>query len=342
VIRPALLSTIPIKEELLGFDTLKAFEAMVKSATFTSGQNFNRRGFRQYMQYGFIPQDKPGNDTVFGWFNDLVWGTVSTALEFNLNDWNISRFAKSMGNDTLAKKLDLQSKNYLNNFNSETGYFQARNSDGGWYEPFDPLEHSNDLFNVHMRGGPGFVEGCAWNYLFFVPHDIPGLITLLGGPEKFSERLQLFFDKGYYDATNEPNIAFPYLFNYVKGQEWRSQKTVLDLIQKHYTADEFGLPGNDDTGTMSAWLVFSMMGIYPDCPGSPDYQIVKPSFAKVVVKLNGDYYKGREFVIVTTKSDQQNSSIEFMQFRDKEYHNYSISHSDITQGGTLYVVTRQR
>jgi len=324
------------------FDTIAALEGMIKSATFITGQNFIRSGYRQYVQYGFIPQDKPGNDTVFGWFNDLAWGTVSTALEYNLNDWNISKYARAMGDESLATKLNLKSKFYKNNYNSETGFFQPRNSDGKWYAPFDPLSQSNTLFNVHMRGGPGFVEGSAWNYLFFVPHDIDGLTTLLGGREQFTDRLQEFFDKGYYDATNEPNIAFPYLFNYVKGEEWRSQKTVNDLILKYYTADEFGIPGNDDTGTMSAWLVFSMMGIYPDCPGSTDYQIIKPSFQKIVIKLNQNYYKGKEFVIETTKSSNSNAYIQFCQLQGKEYKKFAISHNDITLGGTLYIKTGEK
>jgi predicted alpha-1,2-mannosidase len=319
------------------FDQQAAFDAMIKSATYVSGQNMNRSGFRQYMQYGFIPQDKPGNDTVFGWFNDLAWGTVSTALEFNLNDWNISQFAQAMGDESLAQKLDLQSKYYQNFFDSETGFFRPRNSDNKWYEPFDPLEQSNTLFNQHMRGGPGFVEGSAWNYLFFVPHDMNGLIKLIGGQEKFISRLQEFFDKGYYDATNEPNIAFPFLFNYVKGEEWRSQKTVQELIKTYYSADEFGMPGNDDAGTMSAWLVFAMMGIYPDCPGLAQYQLVKPGFEKVTIKLNGNFFRGNNFVIENTVDQKSDSYIKIMELNGSNFPFYNITHDEITKGGKLII-----
>jgi len=324
---------------ITNFDTNTALEAMTKSATFVSGQNMNRRGFRQYMQYGFIPHDKPGNDSVFGWFNDLAWGTVSTALEFALADWNISTFARSMGNNELADKLLDQSRFYKNSYNPGSGFFQARYSSGSWYEPFDPLEHFNTIFNRHMRGGPGYVEGSAWNYLFFVHHDIKGLIELMGGKEIFVSRLQQLFDEDHYDATNEPNIAFPFLFNYVKGEEWRSQKIVQELIETKYTADEFGIPGNDDTGTLSAWLVFAMMGIFPDCPGSPDFQIVKSSFDKVVIKLNRDFYKGKQFVIRTNHRDNASSFIETMWLRGSSYPSFSISHSEITNGGDLRILT---
>ncbi len=322
---------------ITNFDTLTALEAMTKSATFVDGQNLNRRGFRQYMQYGFIPQDKPGNDSSFSWLGDMAWGTVSSALEVNLADWNIAQYSRKMGNKELADKLETQSTYYKNNFDPEVGFFRARLSNGDWYEPFDPLEHSNTLFNRHMRGGPGFVEGCAWNYLFFVPHDIQGLTDLLGGEEIFVSQLQACFDEGYYDASNEPNIAFPFLFNYVEGEEWRSQKTVSDLIDNLFTADESGIPGNDDTGTMSAWLVFAMMGIYPDCPGDTDYQIVKPSFEKVVIKLNEDYYPGKEFTIRRTASSPEDSYIRSMSLNDSRHDDYSINHWQIAEGGELYI-----
>ncbi len=321
---------------LTNFDQETAYEAMIKSATYTEGQNMNRRAFRQYMKYGFIPQDKPGNDTTFGWFNDLAWGTVSTALEFNLTDWNIAQYARSRGDEKMSQKLEKQSLYYKNNFDLETGFLRARNSDSAWYTPFDPLEHFNTLFERELRGGPGYVEGSAWNYLFFVPHDIEGLKELLGGDKAFVAKLQTCFDSSYYDATNEPNIAYPFLFNYVKGEEWRSQKTVSDLIERYYPADEFGIPGNDDTGTMSAWLVFSMMGIYPDLPGSTDFQIVKPVFDKITIQLDSNFYDGKEFVI---EKEGKNGYIDLIKLNDEKQSSYTINHDSIVKGGRLVLST---
>ena len=99
----------------------------------------------------------------------------------------------------------------------------------------------------------------------------------MGGQKKFIDKLQMVFDKGYYDPANEPDIAYPYLFSYFKGEEWRTQKTVRELLAKYFTPKPDGIPGNDDAGTMSAWAVFSMMGFYPDCPGVPEYTLTDPT-----------------------------------------------------------------
>ena len=117
-------------------------------------------------------------------------------------------------------------------------------------------------------GGPGYVEGNAWQYLFFVPHDMAGLAEVMGGWDAFAARLDETFEKGHFVLWNEPDMAYPFLFNYAKGEEWRTQKWTRDSIARHFSAGPGGLPGNDDAGTLSSWLVFAMMGIYPDCPGS--------------------------------------------------------------------------
>ena len=126
-------------------------------------------------------------------------------------------------------------------------------------------------------------EGNSWNYTFYVPHDVKGLARLMGGQKKFIDKLQMVFDKGYYDPANEPDIAYPYLFSYFKGEEWRTQKTVRELLAKYFTPKPDGIPGNDDAGTMSAWAVFSMMGFYPDCPGVPEYTLTDPTFDRITI-----------------------------------------------------------
>lgn len=117
----------------------------------------------------------------------------------------------------------------------------------------------------------------------------------MGGQKKFVDKLQMVFDKGYYDMANEPDIAYPYLFSYFKGEAWRTQKLVRELLGKYYHNAPNGLPGNDDTGTMSTWAIFSMMGFYPACPGDLDYVVTSPTFNKVTIRLDEKFYPKGEW-----------------------------------------------
>jgi putative alpha-1,2-mannosidase len=121
----------------------------------------------------------------------------------------------------------------------------------------------------------------------------------MGGRKAFVQKLQKVFDEGLYDPANEPDIAYPYLFSYFKGEEWRTAKIVSELLDKYYTTRPDGLPGNDDTGTMSAWAIFSMMGFYPDCPGSPTYTLTTPRFDSIEIKLDPTYNNGQDKLIIT-------------------------------------------
>ena len=123
----------------------------------------------------------------------------------------------------------------------------------------------------------------------------------MGGDKKFVQKLQRVFDEGLYDPANEPDIAYPYLFTYFKGEEWRTEKIVTSLINKYFSDKPNGIPGNDDCGTMSTWLIFSMMGLYPDCPGTPSYALTKPVFDKVTLHLDKRYYPKGDIIIDGTK-----------------------------------------
>ena len=126
-----------------------------------------------------------------------------------------------------------------------------------------------------------------------------GLAKLMGGRKAFVAKLQKVFDEGLYDPANEPDIAYPYLFSYFKGEEWRTAQIVSQLLDRHYTTEAAGLPGNDDTGTMSAWAVFSMMGLYPDCPGDPSYTLTTPRFDRIEINLDPKYCDGRDRLVIT-------------------------------------------
>ena len=169
-----------------------------------------------------------------------------------------------------------------------------------------------------------------------VPHDIKGLMKLMGGPKPFAQRLQDVFDKGQFDMANEPDIAYPYLFNYVKGEAFRSQKLVSDLLDEHFKNSPDGIPGNDDTGTMSAWAVFSMMGIYPVNPAAPMYALVKPKFDKITIHLDDEYYKGRKLVISSNTVENKEPISEIL-INGKPHKEYFISHKKLVNASKIQI-----
>ncbi len=185
----------------------------------------------------------------------------------------------------------------------------------------------------------GFHEGTAWQYTFGVPHDIKGLIKINGGSRKFTQKLQKVFDDGLFDMANEPDMHYPYLFNYVKGEEWRAQKEVRALVDKYFKNSTDGIPGNDDCGTMSAWIVYSMMGLYPVCPGDMNYAIVTPVFDKITIELDKKYYKGNSFIITKT-GNADKKIIETIKVNGEDYPNFFISHDKMVNGGEIEIITR--
>ena len=185
-----------------------------------------------------------------------------------------------------AKEYRKRSKGWRHYYSKESGTLRPLNSNGTFLSPFNPKEGA-DFSNT-----PGFHEGSAWNYTFYVPHDIEGLTKAMGGSKAFVAKLQKVFDEGLYDPANEPDIAYPFLFSRFKGEEYRTVKTVETLLKKYYSTRADGIPGNDDTGAMSAWAVFSMMGMYPDCPGEPKYTLFPPVFDSV--EINGKYVIRKE------------------------------------------------
>ena len=221
-------------------------------------------------------------------------------------------------------------------YDEKTGFFRPRLKNKEWLQPFDPVSVNGEL-SWNPSGGPGFVEGNAWQYTWFVPHDINGLKEMMGGNIIFTQRLQTAFDSSHFVLWNEPDMAYPYLFNYVKGEEWRTQKAVSNNIEKYFNTTPSGIPGNDDCGTLSAWLVFGMMGFYPDCPGSLNYAITTPSFNKITIALNPTFYTGKSFSIQTNGTA---GNIKEMKFNNLEHNNYFINHHLITSGGKLDIYTK--
>ncbi len=304
---------------LRDFDVKTAYEAMYKSATTAGKDNFLRPDNDDYLNMGFVPlREKYDN-------------SVSHALEYYIADNALSKMAAALGKKEDAARFHAQSMNYKKYYSPEYGVFRPVLPDGTFLSPFNPKQGEN------FEEVPGFHEGSSWNYSFMVPHDIPGLIKMHGGNRKFTKKLQEVFDDGHYDPTNEPNIGYPYLFNYVKGEEWRTQKLTRELIQKHFRNVPGGLPGNDDTGTMSAWAVFTMMGFYPVVPADLSYAVTSPVFDKITLQLDKKYYPNGELVIEKRKPARHGDYIKQIKADGKKIKGNFLNHSDLTSSKSIII-----
>ena len=301
---------------LRDFDIELAYEAMYKSATMPGKDNLMRPDNDDYMAKGYVP------------LMEQFDNSVSHALEYYIADYSLYTLAKALGKKEDAKLFYNRSMGYKNYYCKEFGTLRPILPNGKFYEPFDPKQGEN------FEPSPGFHEGNAWNYTYYVPHDVMGLAKLMGGKKNFVNKLQMIFDKGYYDPANEPDIAYPYLFSYFKGEEWRTQKLVKELLAKYFTTKPDGIPGNDDAGTMSAWAIFSMMGLYPDCPGVPEYTLTLPTFDKVTIKLNPKYHGTDQLVIEVANPDAPSDYVKSIEMGGKKC-GYRINHNDLLKAGTL-------
>lgn len=314
---------------LRAFDPDLAWRATAATAfPMKDGHNpVTRPGLVQYLQHGYIPNDAKGPD----W----VWGSVATTLEYAVADFAAAQFARDIGKTNEADELSRRSLFYRNLYDRETGFLRARLADGSFIEPFDPLtRHGEWPDSKSPIGGPGYVEGNAWHYAFFVPHDIPGYAEI-AGPEKFAAKLEECFAGRRYDPSNEPDIAYAYAFNRLPGHESRASHWVREIINTYYGEGPGGLPGNDDCGTLSAWLVFSMLGFYPDVPGLPEYSLVAPRFPEAVLHLQNPPYSGETVTIRRTGRDDPGAKIDSITWNGRKLDRPFLSHADLTAGGTL-------
>lgn len=299
---------------LRDFDVEAAYEAMRRSATTEGKSNPIRPDIDPYIERGYIP---------VGWFaNDLSGdNSVSHALEYYVADNALAALARYLGDEEFAQTMEERASGWRNYYSKEYGALRPIDKEGNFITPFDPSAGAN------FSNTTGFHEGSSWNYTFFVPHDIEGLIKIMGGKREFTKRLWSIFEEGHYDPTNEPDIAYPYLFSRIKGEEWRTQQLVKKLLDENYTTSPDGLPGNDDTGTMSAWAVFSMMGLYPDCPGQPYYTLTTPRFDRVEIETTHG--------TITIECEGRGDYIKEVLMGGKRCDTFRISHSDLIKNGGL-------
>lgn len=302
---------------LRDYDVNLAYEAMRKGATTPGEFNLLRPDANDYFTRGYVP------------LREQYDNSVSHALEYYIADWNLSNFAQALGKKADAQLFYERSMGYKHYYSKEFKTLRPLLPDGSFYSPFDPKQGEN------FEPSPGFHEGNAWNYTFYVPHDIKGLAKLMGGDKAFVNHLQSVFDKGYYDPANEPDIAYPYLFSYFKGEEWRTQKLIRELLKSGYHNAPNGVPGNEDTGTMSAWAIFSMMGFYPACPGDVNYVLTSPTFDKVTIHLDERFYPKGKLVIESKHDTLEAVYVKEVKAGDRKLKGFTLSHEQLVNAGTL-------
>ena len=304
-----------------GIDPERALNACVASATTSHPGS----PFDVWEKYGYMPED-------------LQSQSVSITLEQAYDDWCVAQLAKKLGHDDIYERFTRRSQYFRNLYNADNGFFQGRTSDGKWLEPFDPLRYG-------ANGGNPYTEGNAWQYSWYVPHDIEGLIELMGGRRKFVDRLDRFFTLteqsgrkndnasgfiGQYVHGNEPSHHVAYLYGYA-GEPRKTQYYVHKICTELYNTSSSGYAGNDDCGEMSAWLVFSAMGFYPVNPASGEYALGTPMMDKVTVHLAG----GRTFTVNAHRKDSMSFYVKSVRLDGRKYDRNTISHKAITDGGTL-------
>ena len=302
---------------LTDFDIERAYKAMFKSATTERKKNLLRPDIDDYLSKGYIPMK--------GQYDH----SVSNALEYYLADNALISLAKKLKRKEDVKLLGKRTEGYKHYYRKDFGTLAPLNENGKFYEPFDPKQ------GLDHKPCPGFEKGSAWNYTFSVPYDIKGLAGLMG-ENRFIAELQNVFDKGYYDPANEPDLAYPYLFSQFSGEGWRTQQLVKELLIKHYANKPDGLPGNDDSGAISAWAVFSMMGFYPDCPGDAKYTLTTPTFDEVTIQLDGKYWKSDQLVI---KKEGNGDFIKEVHFGKHKVKGLRVGHDELIDAGEITFIT---
>lgn len=314
-----------ILKNIKGFDYEYAYAAMKKSAF------QNQRGTPEYIQYGYLPQDKHG------------W-SVTITLEYAFDDWCIAQVSKKLGYKDDYALFMKRAKNYQALFDKETGFMRARNSNGKFIEPFDPI------FSEHGFDGQ-YVEGTAWQHSFFVPHDVSGFAGLYGNKKKLVEKLDALFNAsselhgenvsadvtgliGQYAHGNEPSHHIIYMYTALghpeKAAKWL--KVVMDSI---YKPGPDGLSGNDDCGQMSAWYIWTSLGFYPMNPASGEYVFGLPFINNATIQLPNN--KKLNIIVIGEQNIKLRKKITAVHFNGKLIPITSIKHVDLLKGGTLTI-----
>ncbi|HKK45283.1 MAG TPA: glycoside hydrolase family 92 protein, partial [Balneolaceae bacterium] len=303
------------------YDIQKAFEAMKKSA------NEGNDDVKLFNKYGYVPSNKTRE-------------SVSKTLEYAYDDWCIAQMAKALGKQEDYREFNKRAHYFENLYDPSTGFMRPKLANGEWEEPFDPRAAPTDFSKRN------FTEANAWQYLWYVPQDVPKLMDLIGGQDQFEARLDTLFNTspkvneggvpdmsgliGQYVQGNEPDQQTPYMYDYA-GAPWKTQKVVNTIVDSLYKDTPDGLPGNEDCGQMSAWYVFSALGFYPVNPANGVYEIGSPSFKKATINLEN----GKKFTVEARNVSDKNMYIQSATFDGDPYNKSYITYQDIKKGGVL-------
>lgn len=305
-----------------GYDVDKAYEAVRNTMM---GEI---RGLASYKEYGYIPYTELDE-------------SVTISLEFAYNDWCVAQMAKDLGKEEDYQYFSNRSNAYKYLFDTDTGFMRGKSVDGkSWNEPFDPK------FSSH-REHTDYTEGNAWQHSWFVLHDVPGFIELHGGNLAFTKKLEQLFTEsseisgenvsadisgliGQYAHGNEPSHHIAYMFNSAK-EPWKTQYWVRQILDTQYTAQPEGLSGNEDCGQMSAWYVFSSLGLYPMNPASAQYEFGSPLFEKATISISDT----KNFIILAENTSPVNKYIQAVKLNGESLQRTYITHTELMAGGTL-------
>lgn len=306
-----------ILKNLGGIDARKALDLMVQTA-----RKGNYRQLDDYMKLGYVPVREGDN-----------W-SMSKTMEYAFDDWCIALLAEKLGDKEIRQEFAARALNYANTFNPATGFFQPRNADGSFVTPFVPEEYTEDI-----------CESNAWQYLFSVQHDLPGMTKLFGGKERLEQKLDSMFTYvnpdielpifstgmiGQYAQGNEPGHHVPYLYN-LTTSPWKGADYLRKIMGDLYTASPDGICGNDDTGQMSAWYVFSALGFYPVNPVDGLYAIGAPAFPRAEIALPG----GKTLTVTAENLSDENRYVESVTLNGRQLTTPWLSHKDLMEGGSL-------
>ncbi len=302
-----------------GFDVNEAYRLMKKNATelpedralYIDGRG--RRGLDSYLKYGYIPLEDHLSDA----FHMIE--QVSRTLEYAYDDALVGEMAEALGRKQDAEIFHKRARNYRNVIDRQTGFARGRHEDGSWDSPFDPAKTASYI-----------TEGLPFQYTFFVPQDIPGLIEWVGGREVFISKLDELFSRGLYDHGNEPSHHIAYLYDNA-GAAWKTQEHVRTLLETQYSDGAAGLAGNDDAGQMSAWFVMSALGFYAVNPGTPVYEIGVPLYDDATIRFDD----GKLFRIRAAGTSASKRYIHSATLNGIPLHRYWLKHSEIVAGGEL-------
>jgi len=324
VLADAVLKNTP------GVNAERAFKAMKKSAS----QGI--RGSLEYRKWGFVPQDREGK-------------SVTKTVEYAYDDWCIAQVAKKLGHTDDYKLFMKRAGSYKMLFDKKTGFLRAKNSDSSFTKPFDPL------FSTTDDHAAMYEEGNAWQYTFFVPHDLRGLARQYGSKKRFIEKLDSLFMVnlpatggysppdisgmiGQYAHGNEPSHHIAYIYDFV-GEAWKTQRLIPYIIDSMYHDNpENGYAGNEDCGQMSAWAVWSMMGLYPANPCGGEYVFGSPMFDEVTINLPNQ----KTLKITAENCSKGTPYIQKVTWNGKPYSKVYITHAELMKGGELEFVMGDR